>query len=177
MKMKSPFKNSDDTRKAKMMRIGRALRGIVSGVAFMYFFDPQMGGRRRALLRDRVVKMVKVTSERLETAKEMMTDRAQGMAAETRRRLSEEEISDETLVARVRSEMGRYVSHPHAIQVAANNGHLTLTGNILANEVQLLLNKLKAMRHVQSVDNRLMAHEDAANVPDLQGDNLQRGTP
>jgi osmotically-inducible protein OsmY len=170
-KVKMPFKR-ENSRKAKMMRIARLMRGIASGAAVMYFFDPQMGARRRALLRDKAVRMFNRTSDRLETATEMAADRAKGIAAETVRRFNPQPVSDEILVARVRSEMGRYLQHPHAVEVTANNGHITLTGNILAHEVQPLLTKLKNMQFVQSIDNRLQAHEEAANVPDFQ-----RGIP
>jgi hypothetical protein len=188
-KMKMPFKTEDisrkvkktfkqeDSRRAKMARIARLMRGIASGVAFMYFLDPKMGARRRALLRDKVVKLFNRTSDRLENATEMATDRARGIAAETAKRFNPQPISDETLVARVRSEMGHYLLHPHAVQVTANNGHLTLTGNILAHEVPPLLTKLKGMQFVQSIDNRLQAHEEAANIPDLQTGDTQRGVP
>lgn len=177
MKAKMPFKKSEDKPKERAMRVGKLLRGIVSGAAVMYFLDPQMGARRRALLRDKVVKFFNRASDRLGNVTEQAADRARGIAAETARRFNSEPISDEVLVARVRSEMGRYLMHPHAVHATAHNGHVTLTGNILAREVQPLLNKLKAMQFVESIDNRLQAHEDTANIPDLQGGETQRGVP
>jgi len=175
MKTKMPFKKSEDKPKERAMRVGKILRGIVSGAAVMYFLDPQMGARRRALLRDKLVKFFNRASDRLGNVTEQAADRARGIAAETARRFNSEPISDEVLVARIRSEMGRYLKHPHAVLVTAHNGHVTLTGNILAHEVQPLLNKLKAMQFVESVDNLLQAHQDAANIPDLQGGETQRG--
>ena len=37
-----------------MTRIGAFLRGIGAGAGFMYFFDPDRGKRRRALVRDQM---------------------------------------------------------------------------------------------------------------------------
>ena len=177
MKAKMPFKKSEDKPKERMMRIGKVLRGIVSGAAVMYFLDPQMGARRRALARDKMVKFFNRASERVGNATERAADRARGIAAETARRFNTEPISDEVMVARVRSEMGRYLKHPHAVHVTAHNGHITLTGDILAHEVQPLLNKLNNMQFVESIDNLLQTHADATNLPDLQGGETQRGTP
>ena len=45
----------------------------------------------------------------------------------------------------------------------------TLTGNILSQEVQPFVAKVKSMSGVQRVENYLQMHEDAGNIPDLQG--------
>lgn len=145
------------------------LTGGFAGAALMYFFDPNMGRRRRALLRDQMVKLRNTASDRAEVLVEQTTDRARGAVAETARHLVPEDVSDETLVARVRSEMGRYVSHPRAVEVTADEGVVTLTGNILAREVQPFVAKVKTMPGVRRVDNRLQVHQEAGNIPDLQG--------
>ena len=46
---------------------------------------------------------------------------------------------DDVLVERVRAQLGRLVSHPHAIDVEAVNGRVTLRGPILQAEVNRLL--------------------------------------
>jgi hypothetical protein len=65
--------------------------------------------------------------------------------------------------------MGRYTSHPSAIEVMANNGRITLRGNILATEVQPIVSAVKTVPGVKRVENQLQVHEKAANIPDLQG--------
>jgi hypothetical protein len=65
--------------------------------------------------------------------------------------------------------MGRYISHPHAVEVTAYAGVVTLTGNVLAHEVQPFIASVKSIPGVRRVENQLEAHEDAGNIPDLQG--------
>jgi osmotically-inducible protein OsmY len=145
------------------------LLGALGGAGLMYLFDPQMGRRRRALLRDQMTKLENTTSEQVDVLAETAADKARGAVAETARQFTWEDVSDETLIARVRSEMGRYVSHPKAIEVTVNDGWVTLTGNILAKEMQPFVVAVKRLPSVKGVDNQLQMHDEAGNIPDLQG--------
>jgi gas vesicle protein len=60
------------------------LAGVGIGAAAMYLLDPEEGRRRRALLRDQLMKAQRVTSEAMETRSRDMANRASGVAAETR---------------------------------------------------------------------------------------------
>jgi len=145
------------------------LLGALGGAGLMYFLDPRTGKRRRALLRDQAVKLKHTTEDELDDLSHYGVDKARGAVHETARRLRTEDVSDDTLVARVRSAMGRYTSHPGAIEISATNGCITLRGNILANEVRPMVSAVKTVSGVKHVDNQLQVHEQAANVPDLQG--------
>jgi hypothetical protein len=46
--------------------------------------------------------------------------------------------------------MGHYVSHPHAIQVAAENGLVILEGPILSTEVQDFVRRVKKVRGLRA---------------------------
>ncbi len=59
------------------------LAGMVAGAALMYFFDPQQGGRRRALMRDKLVKYSNDTADVLGKTSRDLRNRAQGLIAET----------------------------------------------------------------------------------------------
>jgi osmotically-inducible protein OsmY len=141
----------------------------IVGAGAMYYLDPNTGARRRSLLRDQLVKFSNTASERAENFSERAGDKVQGAVAEASRHLEHERVPNETLVARVRSEMGRYVSHPHAVDVTANSGVVTLTGNILSQEVQPFVSKVYTIPGVNHVDNRLQVHENVEGVPDVQG--------
>jgi hypothetical protein len=65
--------------------------------------------------------------------------------------------------------MGRLVSHPHAIQVGAYRGKVTLSGPILAREAGPLLDTLRGVWGVAEIEDRLVAHEHPDRVPSLQG--------
>jgi hypothetical protein len=149
--------------------------GLAAGARLMYLLDPDRGKRRRALLRDKVKHGVHKASDAIETAAFDLSHRASGLVAETRSRLRKEEVSDPVLVDRVRSKIGRVVSHPRAIEVTADQGRVTLSGPILAGEVNDLLSTVAAVRGVASVENRLEVHQEAGDVPALQGE--RRGRP
>jgi hypothetical protein len=60
------------------------LGGLGAGLAAMYFFDPEQGRRRRALLRDQLVKWSRITSETLSGKAEDLRNRSAGLAHEAR---------------------------------------------------------------------------------------------
>jgi len=144
------------------------LLGAAAAAGLMYLFDPKEGNRRRALLRDKLVHLSKVTEQKREGASQDVGNRLRGLAAEVRGRLRSEPVSDDILVARVRSQMGHVVSHPSAISVSAQDGRVTLSGAILAGEARRLLTSTAAVRGVKGVDDRLQMHEKPESIPGLQ---------
>lgn len=143
--------------------------GIGLGAALMYVLNPNRGRRRRALLRDQLVSAAHRTPDAIGTTARDLTNRARGLAAQAGSMFSREEVSDEVLVARVRSKLGRVVSHPSSIEVTANQGRVTLSGPVLAHEVDDLLSCVSGVAGVADVENRLEVHEQAGGVPGLQG--------
>jgi hypothetical protein len=67
--------------RSALATIGLAL-GVAAGTAVMFFFDPVMGRRRRALLRDRAVALSNDLSRTAENRVEDIGNRAKGVAAE-----------------------------------------------------------------------------------------------
>lgn len=61
------------------------LAGLGTGLAAMYFFDPEQGRRRRALLRDQLVKWSRVTRETLDGQARDLRNRGIGLVHEVRR--------------------------------------------------------------------------------------------
>jgi uncharacterized membrane protein len=135
----------------------------------MYILDPDRGRRRRALLRDQLVSAANRAPAAAGVVARDLRNRASGLAAEVGSAFSSEEVSDEVLVARVRSKMGRVVSHPHSIEVKAEQGRITLSGLILAHEVDDLLSCVSRVPGVTDVENRLEVHKQAGGVSGLQG--------
>jgi gas vesicle protein len=60
-----------------------ALAGAVAGALAMFIFDPDSGRRRRALARDKAVKLANDTTDTVQHAARDLRDRAQGLAHET----------------------------------------------------------------------------------------------
>jgi uncharacterized membrane protein len=145
------------------------LFGGALGALAMYFLDPQQGRRRRARARDKALHAGKVLNQAgLVTARDT-AHRAKGVWASTRNLFHHAPVEDAVLVGRVRAELGRFVSHSHAIEVAAEGGHITLSGPILAEEVRPLLRCVRRVPGVRAVSDRLTVHEDATGVSSLQG--------
>ena len=145
------------------------LSGMAIGAALALAFDPDQGNRRRALIRDRMIRGTGRTGAALDARVRDLGNRVRGVAAATRRRFVNEEIDDARLIARVRARIGRASSHPHAIRVYANDGEVTLSGPVLADEVHALLTTAASVRGVHAIVNELEPHESVDGVPSLQG--------
>jgi uncharacterized membrane protein len=145
------------------------LSGLGLGAALMYISDPNKGKRRRAEARNKVTHTVNIANDAIGKTSRDIANRVTGIAAEMESLFTCSKASDDVLSARVRSELGRLVSHPHAIEVAVAEGRVTLSGQILAAEVDELIESASAIRGVTGVENRLEVHEEAGNVSSLQG--------
>ena len=154
-----------------MGMVGRTtsfLCGGAIGAALMYLYDPELGKRRRAFLRDQWVRRGNVGEQTPGDVGQDLGNRLRGLVAEVQGRLTPERAPDDVLAARVRANLGRVASHPGAISVTANNGTVTLSGPVLAGEVARLLASTRLVRGVKGMDNRLEVHESADGVPGLQ---------
>jgi len=147
----------------------RALGYLGLGAGLMYFLDPDRGRRRRALARDRMAHTANVLGGAVDTTARDLSHRVHGLLAEGSQLFRNQEVADEELGARVRSKLGRAVSHPHAIAVAVNQGRVALSGPVLAGEVKGLLKSVSKIPGVRVVKDALMAHMQAGDTPGLQG--------
>ena len=143
--------------------------GGAIGAFAMYFLDGQSGRRRRARARDRLVHAARVAREAGEVTARDAAHRAQGVAAGARRLFGHQSVTDDALIERVRAALGRVVSHPHAIEVAASGAHVTVEGPILAQEVRALLRTVRAVPGVRAVADQLTVHDSAEHISSLQG--------
>jgi len=152
------------------------LTAIAAGALATYFLDSSQGRRRRAMARDMVSHRVRRFNDLRRVASVDARNRLQGAIGAVRGRFGRREpVSDDVLAARVRSRLGRAVSHPGALEVRAQGGTVTLEGHILKAEAPAALRAASATRGVRDVVDRLEVHETAAGVPALQGGG-RRGT-
>jgi uncharacterized membrane protein len=158
-----------------MSKRSSLLSGIGIGAVLMYVFDPDKGNRRRALMRDRLVHLVYKTKDAFDKTERDMKNRVRGLAAELSHLFVQEQVSDNALVERVRSRMGRVVSHPGSIMVTASGGVVKLSGPILKSEVEQLLSCIRRVRGVKEVINQLEAYEQPGDIPGLQGQSKRPG--
>ena len=158
-----------------MDRMLSRLGGIGLGATLMYVLDPQGGRRRRALVRDQLVHLIHELGEFADGTGRDAANRARGLWAEVRSAIDGRTPDDRTLAERVRSHLGRCVSHPWAITVAVDEGQVTLTGPVLADEVDGLLSRVRNVPGASEVVNRLEVHPEAGDFPALQGGTTRTG--
>ena len=152
-----------------MRRLSTVL-AVASGAALAtYFLDPEQGRRRRAVLRDKVYGRLSHLGEASRVVAVDLRNRAIGTLGAVRQRVVAHDVPDEVLAERVRSALGRVVSHPGSIEVQANQGTVTLRGPILEREASRALRAVRAVRGVHGVRDELEHHEQAGDVPGLQG--------
>ena len=146
------------------------LTGASVGAAAMYYLDPDLGARRRALVRDQVGRLPQSLQDAASVTARDLKNRTAGFASEARARLTETTVDDAVLLGRVRSKLGFLVRHPSAIEAAVDDGRVTLRGPVLSDEVEQLIHGVRGVRGVRDVDNRLDVHTEPGNIPALQSD-------
>jgi len=152
--------------------------GVGLGVALSYWLDPVRGRRRRALAADRVAHAAHVAADAADATSRDVANRTRGTLAAVRSRLRRDEADDVVVAERVRARIGGLVRHPRSIAVDVVDGRLTLSGPVLADEVDGLLRRVGATRGVSDIDNRLEVYETPEDVPGLQGvPARRRGAP
>jgi hypothetical protein len=144
-------------------------RGLMIGAGLMYLMDPSEGGRRRAQMRDQGTRALRRSGRLLGKTGRDLRNRARGRLAEAVSRLRSGDAPDWVIEERVRSKLGRVVSHPHAIDVESVAGRITLYGPILRQETSSLLSAVQEVPGVLDVESRLEEHDSGEHVPALQG--------
>jgi len=152
-----------------MNAVRTAISGFVAGTALMYFSDPDRGRRRRALVRDQSVRMWNSLLGLLDKAGRDAVNRARGAGCAVQGVFRDHRTADEVLVERVRSQLGRLVSHPHAIAVSAQHAKVTLKGDVLQSEHQHLVRCVRSVPGVRDVEDQLQVHASPEHVSSLQG--------
>jgi hypothetical protein len=147
----------------------RAITVAAAGAGLMYLLDPDGGRRRRAQVRDRLVSAAHRTGDAMDSTSRDVTNRARGVVAELRGRLSNVHVGDDVLRERVRARIGTVVGHPSAIEVGVSEGSVTLRGPVLADEVDRLMRRVNGVPGVRETINQLDIHDEPGNVPALQG--------
>jgi hypothetical protein len=150
--------------------------GAAIGASAMCLLDSGRGARRRALVRDQVVKATHKTADGLDALSRDVANRARGVAAEAWSAMQSDHVGTHKLVERVRAELGRVVSHPRAIHViASDDGRVCVTGPILSGEADAAVAAIRSVRGVCDVEDRLERHETSEGVPSLQGGRVRPG--
>jgi uncharacterized membrane protein len=152
-----------------MGKLTSLLYGLGVGAGLMYFLDPQSGDRRKALLRDQLNSLRNDANDLVDSGVRDLRNRARGLMAEGMAIVSREEIPPFILEERIRSRLGFLTRHPGSIQVNVSGREVTLDGDVLADEVDRIQDGVTKIRGVDLVHNNLRVHQEAGNIPQLQG--------
>lgn len=152
-----------------MNTVRTAISGFAAGAVAMYFSDPDRGKRRRAVAQDRSVRMWHDFAGLLDKAERDAVNRARGAGSAIQAIFRNHRTHDQLLVERVRSKLGRLVSHPRAICVSAEDGKILLEGDVLQSELRHLVRCVRAVPGVTNVEEQLRVHESAEHISSLQG--------
>lgn len=151
------------------MLLLRLLTTAAAGAGLMYLLDPDGGRRRRALVRDQIVRAAHRTGDAVDATSRDVGNRARGVVAELRSRLVNVEVSDGVLHERVRARIGSVIGHAGAIEAAVIDGRVSLRGPVLADDVDRLVRRVRSVPGVREVINQLDVHDEPGGVPGLQG--------
>jgi uncharacterized membrane protein len=149
-----------------------------AGALTMYFADPNRGRCRRATLRDAFVHSGHEVERFAQRFGRDVEHRAEGVVAETRHLFEgDDDVSDSVLEQRIRTAVGRAVSHPHAVEVNCTGGSVFLGGWVLADEVAELTNAVRAVRGVKELSTFLNTTDHPEHISDLQSGARRRRLP
>jgi len=134
---------------------------LLLGAAAMYLLDPQRGRTRRTRIIEQATSIVRQTGRSACQLGKDIRNRGMGYAYEAKAWAeTEDAVSAEKLLQRIRSEIGHVVSHSGAIQVMTDNqGRVTLHGKVLASEADRLLSTVKGVSGVNELVNLLSVKE------------------
>jgi hypothetical protein len=138
------------------------LGAAAAGALAMYYLDPELGARRRALLADLVREGL--PGEGRGRGRRRLARRALPAAAAGLDPRSDAELRD-----RIRAALDRMVSHPRALHVRVEEGVVHLSGRLLASEREGVLAQVRQLAGVHKLADATTAHTDPGEIA--------RGTP
>ena len=139
--------------------------GALIGGTLVFLLDPKSGRRRRAISRDKINKAGRQASHKARQLVRHIRNQITGAVAKASLSLSDTGVvSDEKLERRIRSALGRSVSHPQALDVAVYKGAVKLRGYLAPHEIARVVSTVKATPGVRSIDNQIIDRAETAQL-------------
>ncbi len=151
------------------MKLKTLLTVFGIGAGLMYFGDPELGARRRAMIRGKVNGLAHDIENTYDTGLQDIRNRARGAMAEMTGRLGDQGAPDWVLEERVRTKLGRLPVHARSVEVRATGGRVQLSGPVLRDERDAVLAAASATRGVDGVDDQMQVFDNPRDIPALQG--------
>ena len=152
------------------MKLKTALTALGLGAGIAYFFDPKQGENRREILRERANGLVHQLDDSIYTVVEDSRDKTRGVLSEWTAKLSNQDNPDWVLAERVRSALGRLTPHSRGVRVRAEDGQIHLSGSILKEERDTILQAASRTRGVREVIDELEVFYSPEEMAAFQND-------
>lgn len=152
--------------------VGSAGVGAGLGAGLMYLLDPQVGRRRRAVARDKTVSALHKGGDAVRKTSRDLGNRTKGLVAKAGSRLrrnGDAGVDDQVLRDRVRSKLGRSLTHASVLDVTVEDGRVILVGPVFAHEADRLLDTVRSVKGVKDVECRFDLHEGTEDLSAFQG--------
>lgn len=150
--------------------------GFLLGAGTAYYGDRARGRQRRAKVRDWLASALRKERTLLDKAVRDAGYRVHG-ALERARHPEDGAVSDPVIAGRVRAQLGRIVTHTHAIEATVTGGVVRLRGPILEAEADRAVLAVSRVPGVREVVDQLERHATAERIPALQGGGRRRPSP
>ena len=147
-----PDPEPKDAMNKPMTTLGAAAAGALA----MYYLDPDLGARRRALLADLVRSGLPGDGP---SPRARLRHRAGAL-----RTPAADPQGDAELRSSIQSALDRMVSHPRALDVSVADGVVRLSGRVLASERDGLIAQVQRMPGVLRLVNAMSAHDDPQEI-------------
>jgi hypothetical protein len=134
------------------------------GAGLMYVLDPNLGRRRRALLRDIATHSGKLLARGVDITGRDTVHRMKGILQKTKDLFRSEYVPDEVLTERLRTEIGRVSSHPN-VEVIVKDGVVTLLGPVVVWEELPVLKAARTVKGAHEIVNRMEPYRPGENMP------------
>ena len=138
------------------------LGGVGVGALAMYFLDPTSGSARRSAARSKAVKAGRDTGAVVQGRARAMASRAKALAEQSLARFDSTAPSDDVLAQRVRTSLGRVISHPRLISISAQAGVVTLSGTVSEEESIGLSAAVRGVDGVKDLVDQTTVREEVA---------------
>jgi hypothetical protein len=141
------------------------MAGIGYGLGMMYLLDPDLGRRRRALVRGQMTHVRNHARRWLRHQLRNGFNHLRGSVSELRARMREIQVDDEILRERVRARIGHVVANPGSLDIVCHNGGVLVRGPLVEGEREKIEQRLSHTRGVRywSMEVREVGDEAAAS--------------
>jgi len=135
------------------------LSGMAIGATLMFVLDPNRGRKRRSGVQQKLVHAGHVVNRTARRQGRNLANQLSGSVAELRSKLRDRfrTIDDDTLVERVKAQLGHVISHPGLLDISCSRGCVCISGPVLDREIDRIRERLEKIRGV--VETRLSLDE------------------